>query len=101
MRSGTLIDYHIRLGGIPMRWRTRTETFEPPVRFADVQLPGSYRYWHHLHEFQDAPGGTSVIDRVIYALPFGFLAHWLFVRRALGRIFEYRQQRLAEIFPSA
>lgn len=102
MRSGTLIDYQIRLGGIPMRWRTRIETFEAPVRFVDVQLAGPYRIWHHVHEFQDAPGGTLVTDRVDYALPFGFLgalAHRLFVRRALKRIFDYRQQRLAEIFP--
>ena len=52
---------------------------------------------------RDAPGGTLVTDRVDYALPFGFLgvlAHRLFVRRALKRIFDYRQQRLAEIFPS-
>ena len=104
MRSGTLIDYRIRLGGVPMRWRTRIETFEAPLRFTDVQLSGPYRYWHHLHEFQDAPGGTQVIDRVTYALPFGFLgalAHRLFVRGALERIFDYRQQRLAEIFPSS
>ena len=104
MRSGTLIDYQIRLGGVPMRWRTRIETFEAPVRFVDVQLAGPYRTWHHVHEFQDAPGGTLVTDRVDYALPFGFLgalAHRLFVRRALKRIFDYRQQRLAEIFPGA
>jgi len=104
MRSGILIDYQIRLGGIPMRWRTRIETFEAPVRFVDVQLAGPYRNWHHVHEFQDAPGGTLVVDRVTYALPFGFLgalAHRLFVRRALERIFDYRQQRLAEIFPGA
>ena len=104
MRSGTLIDYQIRLGGIPMRWRTRIETFEAPVRFVDVQLAGPYRTWRHVHEFQDAPGGTLVTDRVDYALPFGFLgalAHRLFVRRVLKRIFDFRQQRLAEIFPGA
>ena len=103
MRSGILIDYQIRLGGIPMRWRTRIETFEAPVRFVDVQLAGPYRTWRHVHEFQDAPGGTLVTDRVDYALPFGFLGalvHRLFVRRALTRIFDYRQQRLTEIFPA-
>ena len=103
MRSGILFDYQIRLGGIPMRWRTRIETFEAPVRFVDVQLAGPYRTWRHVHEFQDAPGGTLVTDRVDYALPFGFLGalvHRLFVRRALKRIFDYRQQRLAEIFPA-
>ena len=102
MRSGALIDYQIRLGGVPMRWRTRLETFEPPLRFVDVQLSGPYHAWRHLHEFEDAPGGTRVIDRVTYALPLGFLgalAHRLFVRRTLERIFDYRQQRLAEMFP--
>ena len=102
MRSGTLIDYQIRLGGVPLRWRTRIETFEAPVRFIDVQLSGPYRCWHHVHEFQDIPGGTQVFDRVTYDLPFGFLgalAQRLLVRRTLERIFEYRQQRLAELFP--
>ena len=102
MRSGTLIEYQICLGGLPMRWRTRIETFEAPIRFIDVQLSGPYRSWHHVHEFQDVPGGTQVNDRVTYTLPFGFLgalAHRLAVRRTLERIFEYRRQRLAEIFP--
>ena len=104
LRSGALIDYQIRLGGFPMHWLTRIESFEAPVRFIDVQLSGPYRYWHHVHEFQDTPGGTRVIDRVTYALPFGFLgglAHRLLVRRALERIFKYRQQRLTELFPDA
>ena len=103
MRSGALIDYRIRLGGVPMHWRTRIESFEPSWRFVDVQLAGPYRYWRHLHEFEDAPGGTRVIDRVTYALPFGLLgvlAHRLFVRHTLERIFAYRQRRLAEIFVS-
>ena len=103
MRNGTLIDYRIGLGRIPMRWRTRIETFDAPLRFVDVQLSGPYRYWHHLHEFQADPGGILVMDRVTYSLPFGFLgalAHWLLVRHALKRIFDYRQHRLAEVFAS-
>ena len=102
IRSGTLIDYQIRLGGLPMRWRTRIESFEAPLRFVDVQLSGPYRYWHHVHEFHDVSGGAKVLDRVTYALPFGFLgslAHRLVVRRTLERIFDYRQRRLAELFP--
>ena len=85
-----------------MRWRTRIESFEAPERFVDVQLSGPYRCWRHVHEFEDMPGGTRVTDSVTYALPFGFvgaLAHRLLVRRLLERIFEYRQQRLAELFP--
>ena len=102
IRSGTLIDYQIRLGGLPMRWRTRIESFEAPLRFVDVQLSGPYRCWHHVHEFHDVSGGAKVLDRVTYVLPFGFLgslAHRLVVRRTLERIFDYRQRRLAELFP--
>ena len=44
-----LIDYRLRLFGIPFGWQTRIETFERNVRFSDVQLRGPYRRWHHLH----------------------------------------------------
>ncbi|WP_165420154.1 hypothetical protein [Edaphobacter modestus] len=43
--------------------------------------------------FQTLPGGTEMKDTVDYALPFGLfgaIAHWLFVRRTLERIFDYR-----------
>ena len=51
-RAGTLIEYRLRLHGIPVRWKTRIETWEPPHRFVDVQLSGPYALWHHTHEFE-------------------------------------------------
>lgn len=101
MRAGTLIDYRIRLFGIPMTWRTRIEDFEPDVRFVDVQLQGPYRVWRHTHTFVEIPGGTEVRDRVEYALPFGplgTLAHALVVRHTLKRIFDYRQCVMSDLF---
>ena len=38
MGEGALIEYRLKLHGIPVRWRTRIETWEPPHRFVDVQL---------------------------------------------------------------
>ncbi len=96
---GTLIDYRLSLFGIPFSWRTRIEVYEPGVRFVDVQLRGPYALWRHLHAFEDAPGGTLVRDRVEYALPLGSLgdlAHALFVRRTLARIFDHRAARILE-----
>jgi ligand-binding SRPBCC domain-containing protein len=101
MHAGTLIDYQLALFGIPFRWRTRIEEFEPESRFVDVQLAGPYRYWRHLHEFQEVPGGTMVHDCVDYELPLGplgDLAHTLFVRRQLKHIFDFRHQALLAIF---
>ena len=99
MRPGTLIDYRLRLHGVPVRWRTRVETWEPPERFVDVQLRGPYALWEHTHTFEpDGAHAVVIRDRVRYALPFGplgRLAHALFVRRDLERIFDHRRQAVA------
>jgi ligand-binding SRPBCC domain-containing protein len=100
IEAGTLIDYQIRLFGVPLRWRTRIEEFEPPQRFSDVQLRGPYKLWHHTHEFREVEGGTRMTDRVCYQLylgPLGWLAHVLWVRRTLGRIFDYRRQMIERL----
>lgn len=101
VKPGTLIDYRPHLYGVPMKWRTEIERFEPEDRFVDVQLKGPYALWRHTHEFRDVPGGTEVSDHVEYALPLGPLgsvAHALLVRRSLQRIFDFRQRVLTEVF---
>jgi ligand-binding SRPBCC domain-containing protein len=100
-QPGALIDYALRLNGIPVRWRTRIESVDPGHGFTDVQLRGPYRRWHHRHAFRDIPGGTEMRDTVDYALPLGplgALAHPVFVRPALRRIFDYRRQVVEELF---
>jgi ligand-binding SRPBCC domain-containing protein len=72
MGVGALIEYKLRLHGVPVRWRTRIEAWEPPHRFVDVQLSGPYALWHHTHWFRaDGAGATVLGDRVRYAIPFG------------------------------
>jgi ligand-binding SRPBCC domain-containing protein len=100
MRRGALIDYRLKLHGVPVRWRTLIEVWEPGVRFVDLQLTGPYRLWSHLHEFETHPEGTLVRDEVLYALPLhplGELAHPLLVGRDLRRIFDYRQQAVRRL----
>jgi len=102
IRVGTVIDYQIRLYGFPIRWRTLIESFKPGVVFTDIQLRGPYRMWHHRHTFADAPGGTRMDDAIDYELPLGpmgALARRLFVARSLQRIFDFRAQCIAAIFP--
>ena len=93
MRVGTLIDYKLRLHGIPFSWTTRIEAWEPGKGFVDRQIAGPYGLWHHRHSFRAQGDATVIGDVVDYALPFGRvgdLAHPLFVRRDVERIFDYR-----------
>lgn len=95
MRDGTLIDYRIQLGPLPLRWRTRIERWLPGERFVDSQLKGPYRSWWHEHIFEAEGDATWMEDRVYYRPPLGLLgriAHGLFIRRQLERIFGYRRQ---------
>lgn len=100
MRAGALIDYRLTLHAIPVRWRTRIDLWEPPVRFVDLQMRGPYALWEHTHTFErDGDDAVIIRDRVRYALPLGPLgriAHAVVVRRDLERIFDYRQRVVAE-----
>jgi ligand-binding SRPBCC domain-containing protein len=98
MREGTLIDYRLRVRGLPLRWRTRINVWEPPYRFVDEQLRGPYRQWIHEHSFEAADGGTMATDTVRYAVHFDFLVHDLLVRPDIERIFEHREKALKRIF---
>lgn len=94
MGEGTLIHYRLRLHGVPLRWTSRIEEWTPGHGFVDRQIRGPYRVWHHRHTFAADGDGTVIGDEVHYALPLGRLgelAHPLFVRRDLERIFDYRQ----------
>jgi ligand-binding SRPBCC domain-containing protein len=99
MHVGTTIEYRLKLHGLPISWLTQIEEWEPGRRFVDAQLRGPYALWHHTHDFEPAPGGGTVMrDTVRYALPFGpagTLAHRLFVRRDLERIFDFRTAEVA------
>jgi ligand-binding SRPBCC domain-containing protein len=104
MRSGTLIAYRLRLHGVPVRWLTRIESWEPGRRFTDVQIRGPYRLWCHTHTFEPHGDDTRMRDLVRYALPLGpvgRLAREFVVRRDLDRIFDYRRDAIAARFPRA
>jgi ligand-binding SRPBCC domain-containing protein len=98
MKVGALIDYRLRVHGMPFRWRTLISTWQPPYCFVDEQVRGPYRRWHHTHTFEAARGGTLARDVVRYAVPCDFIAHPLFVRKDIGRIFAYRRQVLLQRF---
>ncbi len=99
--EGALIEYKLRLHGIPVRWRTRIDVWDPPRTFVDSQLKGPYRSWIHTHQFEALDGGTLVRDVVRYELPFGALGDLVagkLVEKDVALIFAYRRTRLLELF---
>ena len=101
MGKGCLIDYTVRVLGLPIRWTSFIADYDPPHKFVDVQLKGPYSFWHHTHVFKEHPEGTLIEDAVRYCLPFGVLGqlmHGLLVRRQLQSIFDYREKVIAGFF---
>jgi ligand-binding SRPBCC domain-containing protein len=98
MGAGSILDYSLRVHGIPIRWRTEITVWEPPHRFVDVQARGPYRWWEHTHRFEACAEGTRMIDDVEYVAPLWWISHPLMVNRDVARIFDYRTEALARVF---
>ena len=102
IEAGSIIDYRLKLSGMPFHWQTKIEEFQPNDFFTDTQAKGPYRYWQHLHRFTDIEGGTLMEDRIQYRLwggPLSRPVNWLFVNRSLQNVFAYRQQTLDTLLP--
>jgi ligand-binding SRPBCC domain-containing protein len=100
LRTGSLLEYRLRLFGLPIRWRTEITEWRPPFGFTDVQTAGPYRRWEHTHRLSPVAGGTEIHDRVVYRLPYEPLAGLLApvtVCPWLTAIFDYRARQTAAL----
>lgn len=102
MYPGQVITYTVKpLLGIPIFWMTEITHVKEGIYFVDEQRFGPYALWHHQHHFKEVEGGVEMIDLVHYKLPLGplgSLANFLFVRKQLKGIFDYRFQFLETHF---
>lgn len=104
MYPGQIIQYKVSpLLGIKLTWVTEITIVEKNRYFIDVQRFGPYTLWHHKHFFEASENGVMMTDLVHYALPLGFIGrilNALIVKNKLKEIFEYREQKINEIFNS-
>ena len=101
IKKGALIDYRLKLRGIPIIWKTEITEWNPPFDFVDTALKSPYKQWIHLHTFDEGKNGETIMkDTVRYRLPLeplGDLAHF-YVKKELKYIFDYRYKVIEEIF---
>ena len=102
MFAGQIIQYIVTpVMGIPMKWVTEITHVQEQKYFVDEQRFGPYALWHHKHFFKEIPGGVEMEDIVDYKIPMGILGqmvHPILVQPKLKEIFDYRTQKLIELF---
>jgi ligand-binding SRPBCC domain-containing protein len=102
MYAGQIIEYSVKpLFGIPVYWMTEITQVKDKQFFIDEQRYGPYSLWHHQHHFKAIQGGVEMTDIVHYKNPFralGRIANTLFVKKKLDSIFNYRFQKVEELF---
>ena len=102
MFAGQIIEYLVTpILGIKTKWVTEITHVKDNDYFVDEQRFGPYSLWHHKHFIKEIDGGIEMEDLLHYKLPFGFLgqlAHPFLVKPKLDEIFEYRKNKLVELF---
>ena len=105
MYEGEIITYRVKiLPGFWIPWVTEIKSVQRGESFIDEQRSGPYRFWHHRHRFESKDGGTQMRDLVHYSVGLSFLgeiAHALYVRKKLERIFAFRRKILEERFENS
>ena len=101
--AGLLLEYKVKIPVLGWTsWLTEIKYVKEGFSFMDEQRVGPYKLWLHTHTLEEVEEGTKMTDEIRYQMPFGILgtiAHFLFVKRTLQQIFQYRREKLDEIYP--
>ena len=102
MYAGQVLQYSVTpLANIRSKWISEITHLETGKYFVDLQIYGPFAFWHHKHFIKEICGGVELEDIIDYKLPFGILGqiiHPLIIEPKLEEIFNYRQEKLTELF---
>ena len=101
MQAGAILEYELSMFGVRFHWKTLIEKWTPESSFVDVQLTGPYSLWRHTHTFEELEKNRTLVrDHVEYRVPLSILgrvAHAIFVKYSLKKIFDYRAAATARL----
>ena len=102
MFAGQIIQYLVTpLTILKTNWVTEITHVIHHKYFVDEQRFGPYALWHHKHFIKEIPGGVEMEDIIDYKIPFGAigrLMHPFIIKPKLTEIFNYRTEKLIELF---
>mgnify|MGYP002621388445 CR=1 FL=1 len=102
MYPGQIIQYIVTpILGIKTKWVTEINHVKDRSYFVDEQRFGPYALWHHKHFIKPISGGVEMEDIIDYKIPLGWvgqMVHPIIVKPKLEEIFNYREQKLIELF---
>ncbi len=102
MFAGQIIQYIVTpILGIKTKWVTEITHVVEGEYFVDEQRFGPYALWHHKHFINEIDGGVEMEDIIDYKVPLGWLGqlfHPILVKPKLEEIFNYRTEKLEELF---
>jgi ligand-binding SRPBCC domain-containing protein len=102
MYPGLMISYKVSpMFRIPLSWTTEITHVSEKKYFVDEQRIGPYNIWHHEHHFEAVKGGVMMRDILHYNIGksfIGIIAGLLFIDAKVQSIFEYRYEKLEQMF---
>ncbi|MDQ0663322.1 ligand-binding SRPBCC domain-containing protein [Arthrobacter ulcerisalmonis] len=97
--EGQEVTWRARHFAVPLTMTSRITHLEFPRSFTDEQVKGPFKVFRHIHEFEQTPTGSTMVDRVEFTAPLGVLGRAverLFLARYLERLIIRRGRFLAE-----
>jgi ligand-binding SRPBCC domain-containing protein len=94
MAEGSISEFTLWLGPIPVRWQA-VHSNVGPNGFTDTQISGPLKYWRHTHRFDSVSENSTQIDEHIEYEHIsgwrGLLSGLLFGYPGLMALFAYRR----------
>ena len=104
MYPGMIVTYKISPAlNITIKWTTEITQIKEHNYFIDNIIKGPFKIWHHEHHFKQIENGTEIKDVLYYDIPFGFIGrilHKIFIKKRVEEIFNYREEKIKELFGS-
>ena len=100
LELGDIVAFEGRHFGLIQRFVARITAVDPPHRFVDEMVEGTFKWLRHVHEFESRDGLTIMRDTLEWKSPFGLigsLADLLFLRRHMRWFVATKQSDLKRI----